>query len=215
MKAVQLRNVELIELAMIQTLYPSLRVKERKTLHGLLKEKNVALFNVEQVYPVTDNLLGSIIRHKETNYEQLIAHTEKYKARAILGPVVSQRLALAKSGKSQLNLSIETGTPVKVVEDREPEIKSCVVVGHDPKYEYVGAMFKLKCLTKAVLNSETFIDLSGAEFGKFTVIGLSAHSKGRWVVRCECGEHEFRTAKAIKNPANNNDACAKCKGGKL
>ena len=209
MKAVQRRNVELIELAMIQTLYPNLRVKERKTLHGLLKEKNITLFNVEQVYLVTDNVLGSIIRHKETNYEQLIAHTEKYKARAILGPVVSQRLALAKSGKSQLNLSIETGTPVKVV-DREPEIKSCVVLGHN----YVHAMFKVKHLTKAVLNSDTFIDYSCAKFGKFTVIGLSAHSKGRWVVRCECGEHEFRTAKAIKNPANAQDACAKCKGGK-
>ena len=214
MKAVQRRNVELIELAMIQTLYPNFSVKERKTLHGLLKEKDIALFNVEQVYPVTDNVLGSIIRHNETNYEQLIAHTEKYKARAILGPVVSQRLALAKSGNAFLNLSIETGTPVKVVEDREPEIKSCVVIGHDPEYSNVNAMFKVKRLTKANLNSNSFIDLSGAEFGKFTVIGLSAHSKGRWVVRCECGEHEFRTAKAIKNPANAQDACAKCKGGK-
>jgi len=212
-KAVQRRNVDLIELAMIQTLYPSLRVKERKILHGLLKEKDIALFNVEQVYPVTDNLLGSIIRHKETNYEQLVAHTEKYKARAILGPVVSQRLALAKSGKTSINLSIETGTQVKVVEDREPEIKSCVVLGHNPQYS--NAMFRVKMLTKAVLNSDTFIDHSGAKFGKFIVIGLSAHSKGRWVVRCECGEHEFRTTKAIKNPANTQDACAKCKGGKL
>jgi hypothetical protein len=53
-------------------------------------------------------------------------------------------------------------------------------------------------------------DLSGRRFGKFRVIGLS-DKPGRWVVQCQCGKYELRSAKAIKNPSNNQDACLHCR----
>lgn len=53
-------------------------------------------------------------------------------------------------------------------------------------------------------------DLTETRFGRFTVKGLFAFKKGRWVVRCVCGIYSIRKAKAIKNPLNNIDRCGKC-----
>ena len=53
--------------------------------------------------------------------------------------------------------------------------------------------------------------LVGVRFGYFEVIGLYAKKKGRWVVRCDCGKYETRTAKAIKNPKNSGDRCHMCR----
>jgi len=57
----------------------------------------------------------------------------------------------------------------------------------------------------------TGFELVGHRFGRFTVIGLSADYPGRWVVRCDCGKHEFRSAKAARNPKNNDDGCIFCR----
>jgi hypothetical protein len=57
-------------------------------------------------------------------------------------------------------------------------------------------------------NSE---DLTGAQFGSFTVCGLSVNHKGKWVVRCRCGRWSLRRAAAIKNPANEGDCCEECR----
>lgn len=60
-------------------------------------------------------------------------------------------------------------------------------------------------------------DLIGRRFGRFTVIGLAAEGppnpkkKARWVVRCACGDYEYRKAKSIRNPANSDDMCQKCR----
>lgn len=54
-------------------------------------------------------------------------------------------------------------------------------------------------------------DLTGAKFGRFTVVGYSAEKSGRWVVRCQCGNYEFRRAKAITNANNDRDMCLDCR----
>lgn len=60
-----------------------------------------------------------------------------------------------------------------------------------------------------------FVDLTGHQFGWLTVLGFygskNLKKKALWVVRCNCGNYETRTAKAVKNPANNQDACIKCR----
>ena len=57
----------------------------------------------------------------------------------------------------------------------------------------------------------TKLDLKGIRCGRFVVIGLSSERPSRWVVRCDCGNYEFRTAKAIRNPANAQDRCQPCR----
>ncbi len=52
--------------------------------------------------------------------------------------------------------------------------------------------------------------LVGITFGRLSVIGLHATVNGLWVVRCTCGNYEGRRTKAILNPKNKYDRCAKC-----
>lgn len=54
-------------------------------------------------------------------------------------------------------------------------------------------------------------DLTGETFGSLTVIGWYAEGKKSWVVKCSCGKYETRKSKAIRNPANNTDACQSCR----
>lgn len=55
------------------------------------------------------------------------------------------------------------------------------------------------------------LDLTGVRFGRFVVIGLSKDINNRWIVRCDCGNYEFRTAKSIRNPNNSLDRCVICR----
>jgi len=52
--------------------------------------------------------------------------------------------------------------------------------------------------------------LVGYKFGRMTVQGLSRKPKS-WSVRCACGMYCLRKAAAIKNPANDLDACRICR----
>jgi hypothetical protein len=54
-------------------------------------------------------------------------------------------------------------------------------------------------------------NLIGFRFGYFRVIGLSRNINGRWIVRCDCGDYELRTAKAIRNKQNFGDRCHICR----
>lgn len=54
-------------------------------------------------------------------------------------------------------------------------------------------------------------NLTGRKRGRLTVVGKARDVLARWVVRCACGKFEYRTAKAIKNRANNEDACEYCR----
>ena len=66
-------------------------------------------------------------------------------------------------------------------------------------------------LTSLDRRNPNFTDLTGFSFGRFRVLGLADETHGRWVVRCSCGRYSLRTAKAIKNQANANDACEHCR----
>lgn len=58
-------------------------------------------------------------------------------------------------------------------------------------------------------------ELAGRRFARFVVVGLLPtkikNSNANWLVRCACGDYETRKAKAIRNPANVDDCCTKCK----
>lgn len=57
-------------------------------------------------------------------------------------------------------------------------------------------------------------DLTGRQIGRLTVAGYLGNmgtDKGKWLVRCSCGDFEVRNSKAVKNPANSADACKQCR----
>jgi len=64
---------------------------------------------------------------------------------------------------------------------------------------------------KPALKGPNILDLTGIQFGRFTVIGMSVDAVKRWVCRCTCGDFEVRTARAIRNPQNFGDRCHKCR----
>lgn len=55
-------------------------------------------------------------------------------------------------------------------------------------------------------------NLSWTRVGYLKVVGLHAKGKGKWVVRCVCGDYELRNTRAIRNPGNKTDCCSKCEG---
>lgn len=75
-----------------------------------------------------------------------------------------------------------------------------------------------KRLSKQLSKCPEFLDFTGFKHGTFTVLHLAqkGNSGGaRWVCRCQCGQYEIRTTKAIKNhmKPNNNydiDTCGHC-----
>lgn len=54
-------------------------------------------------------------------------------------------------------------------------------------------------------------DLTGMKSGRFTVVGYLRDIPKRWLVRCVCGAFESRTAKAVRNPKNEEDRCQICR----
>ena len=59
--------------------------------------------------------------------------------------------------------------------------------------------------------SPLFVDLTGVRQGRLTVIGylgkLNPKASARWLVRCDCGDYEARSARAIKQHRGNDEAC--------
>ena len=60
-----------------------------------------------------------------------------------------------------------------------------------------------------------FKDLTGAKFGRFTVVGIldteaSDSKKVKWVCKCFCGRHATRSSRAVRNPKNSGDMCSFC-----
>lgn len=71
-------------------------------------------------------------------------------------------------------------------------------------------------LRKVPWGSQNVDNLIGKRIGRLVVIGLAQHKKTtgkpqRWVVRCDCGDYEYRSARAIRNPDNHGDRCLKCR----
>jgi hypothetical protein len=55
--------------------------------------------------------------------------------------------------------------------------------------------------------------LDGYKFGWLTVIGRTKAKRKKvslYLCKCNCGMYTERKAKAIRNPNNNKDACARC-----
>lgn len=194
----QWNNMKIIETALLNVMYPHLLAKQRKQLHDLLSKKKVVLFDIEEAYRKSDDILCSIIRHNDTNYEQLVQHTEKYKARAILGPTINESLRLAKCGKTTVvNIVLNTGTPVKIIDNWQPDSTQykTVVVGHVPP---VDTRFAIKKHSACLSNCAT--DITGRVFGDYRVVGLSATIAKQWVCQCECGVFDLRKAKSTDQP---------------
>jgi hypothetical protein len=57
-------------------------------------------------------------------------------------------------------------------------------------------------------------DLTGNVVGRLRVIGyLNSHPRrgAAWLVRCSCGDYEYRRSKSILNPSNTLDRCQECR----
>lgn len=59
----------------------------------------------------------------------------------------------------------------------------------------------------------TFVDLTGRRVGRLTVVAFlgkpNPKDKARWLVKCDCGDYEGRTAKAINERSD--DMCVNCR----
>ena len=55
----------------------------------------------------------------------------------------------------------------------------------------------------------TIPNLTGMVVGTLTVLGFAGNK--RWVLRCACGYYTKRSTKAIRNPANKDDCCSRCR----
>ena len=82
-----------LERNILKTVYPNLHPSTYKRFHKLLLSKNVQIINT----PELDNILCSIFRHDDTNYDTLLREVGKEKARGILYPVISKKLKLASN----------------------------------------------------------------------------------------------------------------------
>lgn len=69
----------------------------------------------------------------------------------------------------------------------------------------------MRAATTLELNNQTWANLAGKKFGRFTVVGISEERLGMWVVRCVCGNYSERKAKSIRNPSNSADCCEECR----
>lgn len=101
--------------------------------------------------------------------------------------------------------------------------KDAVVLGGGIHYDHdIGDKgrhsefpLKIRRAKACEIGQPTFIDLTGVKVGWFKVLGLYddplPHRRALWVVRCVCGHYEVRSARALKNPKNQNDKCYKCR----
>jgi hypothetical protein len=94
-------------------------------------------------------------------------------------------------------------------------------VHYDPKINYGSSVhFKAPPPMKDInkLNpkgKKDALQIIGKRFGRFTVIGLADGTNpkkhAKWVVRCDCGDYEHRSYKAVNNPENTQDRCKNCR----
>lgn len=67
----------------------------------------------------------------------------------------------------------------------------------------------VKSIPDAALANPSFKNFTGERFGRFTVLGLSADRKARWVCRCVCGRYSLRSSAAISSAAEDS-CCDQC-----
>lgn len=80
-----------IETSLIDIYMPGVTKQNRKALRKLCKEKGIKIFSTDLQGALT-NLLASIIRHRDTNYDSMCAAIGKKRARFYVQPIISQSL---------------------------------------------------------------------------------------------------------------------------
>lgn len=64
------------------------------------------------------------------------------------------------------------------------------------------------------LTTTNTVDLRGAKYGRFTVLGLVKKQRGgwrgTWACRCSCGNIEGRSARAIRRAIDPDACCHEC-----
>lgn len=87
----------------------------------------------------------------------------------------------------------------------EPNVK--------PKEEISDVPFPTKQITKSMRSGSEFIDLTGKQIARLTIIGLADETNGRygrWVCRCSCGLYVYRTSAALKKLQDPDMCCCRC-----
>ena len=102
---------------------------------------------------------------------------------------------------------------MRVGNERPVDAVAARVVAKGEQFEYQANSTSLdsdlplatKPIPGAAQKKPSFKNHTGERFGRFTVLGLSADRKGRWVCRCVCGRYSLRGSSAIVSAAK--DAC--------
>lgn len=84
-----------IETQILSIYLPKLEKTHRKAIRKLCKEKGIKLFDKELQLTLT-NLLASVIRHRETDYDSLCREVGKERARFYTQPIIEKGLKRRK-----------------------------------------------------------------------------------------------------------------------
>jgi hypothetical protein len=115
---------------------------------------------------------------------------------------------------------IVTSAPI----DKEAALVTNPGEQYIPKGKLQGHHWKvcppLRNIPRVAHNSPFFENLKGKRVGRFTVLGLwevtklkdsKYKRKAIWICKCDCGDFEGRTSRALKNPDNSEDRCWYCR----
>lgn len=80
-----------IESSILQIYLPGIDKQHRKALRRICKEKGIAIYNPD-LQNTLKNLLGSIIRHRETCYEEMVHLVGKDRARFYVQPIIDNQM---------------------------------------------------------------------------------------------------------------------------
>lgn len=80
-----------IESDILKIYMPQISKAHRKQLRKLCKEKGIPIYS-QGLQQIFTNMLASIIRHRETPYEEMVAAVGKERARFYVQPTISRGL---------------------------------------------------------------------------------------------------------------------------
>lgn len=80
-----------IEAAIVRELFPGITAKRSKKLRKLARDKGIHIFNPAVVDHLR-NILVSIIRHNDTNYDSIVKVVGKARARYYIQPIMQERM---------------------------------------------------------------------------------------------------------------------------
>ncbi len=87
------------QLLSLKIMYPGATPARIRQLWTLARDKGVEIASLPAASPSLDNLMCSIIRHHETQYDTVLRHElSRDSARGLIHPIVQKRLAEIKGG---------------------------------------------------------------------------------------------------------------------